>query len=457
MRGLGRATVTAAFAVWTVGVGVPIAARYRALHIPNGLDQGYFLQRTWQAASLDEPVRTLLNTEQGHGLIVTRHFEPILVLISPWVGLWPDHRVLLLAQLLALGLTLPFVWGLARRLLSGPQAVLATVAWLGMPVLWQMEVMGFRTMALATPFVAGCLWAASSGRVAATLALGTLALACREEVVWALLAALPWLWVWRGRVWRDTTWALAGLCGAWLGLLAAAHGGPSTFWALADLPRELLARLSAPDGATHTSLAGAAWFLGQWLGPASAAALLAPLAALPLGLWWLGIQASSGLAGTEAVHLFGPMAGLMALLLPLACRRLPARWVTPVLGALVLAGGVQVCHRLLPEWQAWRDHTPSPGGDIWWLLTHVPDDAPLLTEARFLPAVAARARVYATEDWPEPDRLDGRYGLALLRDGHPWESHLAATGFREARVCPGVTLWSGTNSPSAGNEPLTPH
>jgi hypothetical protein len=426
---------------WTLGAGVQVLARHRALRLPNGLDQGYFLQRTWQAAALETPVRTVLNTEQGHGLILGRHFEPILALFVPAIDAWPDHTTLLFGQLILLGLTLPFAWLLARRFLTGGQSVLATWVCLAMPALWQMEAQGFRTMALATPFVAGCLWAASGGRVWWTVLFSLAALSCREEVVWALLACLPWLALWRGRIWPDTTLALAAVCAAWLFLLAMAHGGPSTFWRLGELPTALFERISQSGGASHTSPHGSALFLGSWLGPSVIAALLAPLAALPIYAWWLGIQASSGLAGPEAVHLLGPAVGVMTLVLPLALRRLPKRWVTPLLCGLLVSGGVRFIRHVQPELWAWSQREPHPGGDPWSLMVHIPRDAAVLTEARFLPALAARERIYATEDWPGFPVLAGEFQYALLRSDHPWNGAMASNGYRVSRVCPGVQLW----------------
>ncbi len=441
---------------WCLGAWIPVLARYQALRLPNGLDQGYFLQRVWLASTPDEPIRTLLNTEQGHGLMVGRHFEPILALFVPWVSAWPDHRTLLFGQLVLLGLSLPFVWRLARLHLSGGQAILATWAWLGMPVLWQIEAQGFRTIALATPFVVGCLWAASSGRTIATLLMAIAALACREEVVWALLAALPWVWAWRGRVWRDTSLVLGGVCALWLGMLALVYGGPSTYWRPNELLGGILAGLEPGNVAWHTSPGGALRFMGGWLGPGVLATMAAPLAALPLVAWWLGIQAVSGLAGPEAVHLLAPAAGVMALVLPLGLGRLPRSWVTPILLGLVLWGGIGWTGTGLPQWQAWLEKEPAPAGDVWGLIDHIPREAAVLSEARFLPALAARERIYATEDWREPSVLEGHFEMALLREKHPWRTSLADQGFRVSRVCPGVNLWKPSTVSQSTEGPITP-
>ncbi len=458
MRWLERAAVAAAAVAWGLGAGVPILDRYRHFQVPNGLDQGYFLQRIWQAGAAEHPVRTLLNTEQGHGLIATRHFEPILALFVPWVTAWPDHRTLLLGQLVVLSLTLPAAWLLARQHLHRGQALLATWAVLGVPVLWQMEAHGFRTMALATPLVAGTLWAASSGRTGWTACLALLALSCREEVLWALIACLPWLWWWRGRTWRDTVCVLAGLCLAWAALLLALHGGPSTFWKLSELPAALIAGLSNTGGASHTSPAGAAAFLLQWLGPGAMSALLAPLAALPLMVWWLGIQVSSGLAGPGAVHLLGPALGALCLVLPLGLSRLPRHGATAVLLILVgwgLWGQVDTVHTVVRVLSHSREL--SPAGTTWDLIEQVPAEGALLTEARYLPAVAARTRVYATEDWRDPQGLSGRFEHALLRIDHPWDGTLSDWGFRIVRVSPSSALWSSSVPPERQNTPITPH
>jgi hypothetical protein len=456
VRWLERAAVAAAVVAWGLGAGIPILDRYRHFQVPNGLDQGYFLQRVWQAGAAGEPVRTLLNTEQGQGLIAARHFEPILALFVPLVAAWPDHRALLLGQLALLAMTLPAAWLLAREHLHRRQALLATWAVLGVPVLWQMEAHGFRTMALAAPLVAGTLWAASTGRRGWTLVLALGALSCREEVVWALAACLPWLWWWRGRTWRDTAWLLAGLCLAWGVLLVSTQGGPSTFWKLSELPAALASRWAQVEGAGHTSATGAAAFLGQWLGPGVLSALLAPLAALPLVLWWVGIQASSGLAGPEAVHLLGPALGVLCLVLPRGLSRLPSKWTTSLLVALVGWGLWQQVDTARNVVRILGGAPESPAGTAWDLVDAVPDDAALLTEARFLPAVAARAKVYATEDWHEPTRVDGYYSQALLREDHPWSAHLRTQGLQIVRVSPGTALWSTPSGAPARTDPLTP-
>ncbi len=428
--------------------------RYQDLRLPRGLDQGYFLQRIWQAGDLEEPVRTVLNTEQGHGLVAGRHFEPVLALFVPLVELWPDHRTLLLGQLVLLGLSLPFVWRLARLWLSPALAVLATWTWLSTPALWEMEAQGFRTMALATPFLVACLWGAATGRVLTTAAFGLAALSCREEVVWALLAALPWLWWFRGRTWRDTTWTVAICCLGWLGLLWAAHGGPSTFWRLSELPRQLLDGFVDTHAASHASPVGAIGHLVRWLGPGVLSVGLAPLAGLPVVAWWGGIQASSGLAGPEAVHLLGPAAACSALVLPLALSRLPRPVAGLILIGLMSWGAWAWQKAWYPPWQTTR--AAPAAGDPWTLIAHIPDDAAVLTEDRFLPALAARARVYATDDWSEPAALDGHYDRALLREDHAWGPHLEEQGFHVVRVCPGAELWVAGSVDGPLNEPRTP-
>ena len=130
--------------------------------------------------------------------------------------------------------------------------------------------------------------------------------------------------------------------------------------------------------------------------------------------------------------------------------------MTPVLCGLVALGTVRWVSDISPKVRAWVDEEPAPAGDHWGLIDRIPDDGAVLTEARFLPALAARARIYATEDWRQPEVLDGHYRYVLLRDDHPWRARIETHGYRIARVSPGVALWTATPPLEIDGPPLTP-
>ncbi len=462
----------------------------------NPLDKAYFLQRAWQAAFGIAPCRTLLATESGAGLWAGKHLDPILGLFVPLVRWWPSMEALLAGQAVVLALGAVPAYTLAETATGDRRtAVLAAWAWLTLPLVWSMAVTDFRTFSLAAPFMLACWAAALRGRVGWSLFWCLAALACREEVAWFMLAALPAL-AWETRRLPGAR-AGAGLLLltilAWLGLVTTALGGFSPFVDFSDtlqrMARDtshLLPLARAAQGHPARALEVLTYQVHA-TGPALIAVLLAPLRAAPALLNWLTACYAEGLATPESFHYLAPTAAAVAFawssgltraahiaastIRLLATRRsdtpadrdpdsrsagqghgrpapgpVPARIAA---GTLLLAN-LAVLH-----------HTPPPGLDsaprvltgtmrpetrtdsAWPLILRIPNDAPVLTDDMFVSALANRLVIFdADEIRSSRDRrtVIDSVSWALLRDGSPWVDDLEANGFRQVGQSGGATL-----------------
>ena len=181
-RWLGRYAVPGlalAFAAW---IGMLTLARHHAVQT-HGCDLGIFDNVLW-------------NTIHGHGLysaILGRpffgeHASPILLLIAPLYALWPDARLLLVVQALALGwAALPIYRVAARRL--GPTAggmVLFLYFWY-VP-LEGLYLFDFHEVALALPLLAYAFEHLTRGHLRRMLLFLGLSLLCKEEIALTVVA-----------------------------------------------------------------------------------------------------------------------------------------------------------------------------------------------------------------------------------------------------------------------------
>ncbi len=405
-----------------------------------GLDKGYFFHRVWQAAFMDDPQRTLLGTETGHGLLMGRHVEPGLLLALPVVRLFPRAEAMLLLQVVLVGLGGLAVGRLGLESLKDKaSAVLCVAIWLTMPGLLMVSIEDFRTLTMAIPFALGAWAMLREQRLLPGLLLALAAAACREEVAVLMLGAVPAM-AWPGQPRRR--WAAAGVLAgaalAWLIFLRLGLGRVSDFFTGGDLWGELTRAFGSAEGG------GWAWaYAEQWADLAGAALVAlpaAPLAALVVVGNWLGSTATSGYVSGNAHHLWAVgLAGMGLVLVGAASHLERWRWPCRIALGLLLVGNLVtmpaehrgralLAHRTLTGATAPSERSDTP----WEVIAAVPPDVPVLTDARYVAMLADRPVIYATDDWHDPsDRawLTTAVEHAVLPDFHEWVPLLKEAGF----------------------------
>ncbi len=423
-----------------------------------GLDNAYFLQRVWQALFLDEPHRTLLNTEISQGLIAGRHVEPVLILALPWVWLVPRMEGLLVFQACSVGLSGVAVWRLTRTETSdAATGLLAGLAVLLLPGVWTLAVKDFRSLSLALPWILVALALLRERRLGLGALASLIAVSCREEAPWLLLSCLPWLG-WRTRSWSAAL-VPAGLCAAWLLGLAAWRGGSSDFAVFGELGH-MGQRLERLGPVVETLL--------PQLGPAGLVLLAAPLAWLPALITLGAAVLLEGVWSPGGVHLsVGLFLG--AALATTSALGLAARY-DPRLGralavVLVLTAGLSLARTWPDVWGSvckvavLQDGPGQRLGSPWEVFPHVPASEPLLTEASFVSQQAHRAVIYAADDWHDPlaqQQVVDAVRFAVLRPEHEWVPMLEERGWKIWRAGGHARLFTREVAPQSELNPLSP-
>ena len=154
-------------------------------------DLGIMSQVLWNTAhgrlfelSLDRPLDTELV-----GSYLGNHVYPILLLIAPLYRVWPDPRLLLILQSVALGVgAVPLYW-IARRDLRSPWLHGGlVVSYLLYPALGYLNLFDFHPIALSVPFLLFAYWALVEKRPLLFWVMVLLTLATKEEMVVPLAA-----------------------------------------------------------------------------------------------------------------------------------------------------------------------------------------------------------------------------------------------------------------------------
>ncbi|MEC7240253.1 MAG: DUF2079 domain-containing protein [Myxococcota bacterium] len=485
-RGLRQNSVTiGVVALWLGFVllaGAIALERYWSFSQPLGLDNAYFFQRVWQEVFLEEPTRTLLNTEVGHGIWGGRHVEPVLWMTVPFVAASPRMETLLLIQVATVGIGVFAAFGLARQCIEDHLAsLLLAAAWICQPGIWDLATTDFRSLNLSVGFVALAWWGWLAGRSGWALAAGLFAMACREEVVWLVLSGMPFVVLAqpKGRRLRVGLMFLgAGL--GWLGLLHLTQQTPSDFMSFRDAPHAVVGAFggfewsagleeSSPGGAL--SQLQAATGAGFWLIP------LTPFASLPIAVSWLGKAVNPGVAGPWAYHLWAVALATMALVSALGVARI-GRAVQRVRGGdwglrctRALAGAILVIQvqnlraQMADYWESVPgvlagERVPSTRlGTPWEAILKLPDEVPVLTEAYFVAQQANRAVVYAVDDFQDPAQQASVLSAVewvLLRKNHEWMPRIEAAGFVPYAEGGAARLHRRNHAPGASLNPMTP-
>jgi uncharacterized membrane protein len=145
----------------------------------TGYDLGIFDQAVRAYAELRAPVAPI----KGPGFVLLGdHFHPILVLLAPFYRLWPDVRLLLLAQASLVAVSVVPVGRLAVRRLGGPAGAAVTVAY---ALSWGVQGLvayDFHEVAFAVPMVAAAMVALAEERWRAAVAWTLPLLAVKEDL-----------------------------------------------------------------------------------------------------------------------------------------------------------------------------------------------------------------------------------------------------------------------------------
>lgn len=218
-----RAWDTALLAVWglmaTFGaVFTWLALRRHDAFWTGRFDLGNMVQAVWATAH-GHPLE-VTNTAGVQFIRLGAHVDPILVLFAPLWRIWPDPRLLLVAQVLIVASgALPVFW-LARRWLSDDRlAVAFAAAYLLYPPVQWLVVTEFHPVALATPLLLFCIWAVEERRPWWLAVCAPLAALTKEQVGLSLAALGVWALVRHRRRWTAAALAVGGT--AWTAFCVA--------------------------------------------------------------------------------------------------------------------------------------------------------------------------------------------------------------------------------------------
>ena len=149
----------------------------------TGYDLGIYDQVVWNLAHGNAFLTTLVYETGGF----YDHFEPVLAMLAPLYWLWPDVRVLLIVQAVALGLgSLPIYLYASRRLGkiwpgSLVPALVLAAAYLLYPALHAANLNDFHEVSLLPPLLGFALYGLLTGRRRVLLVFLGLALLVKED------------------------------------------------------------------------------------------------------------------------------------------------------------------------------------------------------------------------------------------------------------------------------------
>lgn len=413
-----RWILAGAVVLYVILFSVLSVVRYNTLHAKT-FDLGILAQVTWNTAhgrwfetSVDRA-----SSAELIGSYLGNHVRPILLLLAPLYRLWPDPRLLLVLQSVALGAAAFPLYAVARRGTGDARAaLLIACCYLAYPAVGFLNLADFHPVAFTVPLLFLASWALLTERgwlfwVAVLLALST-----KEEMVvpigaWGMVSLLQ-----RGK--RRVGFGLMALAGVWAVLCFSFiiphfnEGRPYRFWSLWSQLPGFSEQDGVGGGAGGASVATVALFLVH---------LFLPLGFLPfLGLRALVVCLPSLayllLGGRPALHSVGYQ--YPAVLIPWLFLAVVEglRSVRPVtrrrfyrLGlAFLLVGtvGIQVALNPVYLYAQAGMFRPEPCHEqALEALAQIPPGAGVATINRLGPQVVNR-RVLVAVEYPAPFRLD---------------------------------------------------
>jgi uncharacterized membrane protein len=230
--------LASAVTLYVVLFSVLSLARYDTFHAST-FDLGIMAQVVWNTAHgrwFEISIDRATNAELI-GSYLGNHVRPVLLLLAPLYRLWPDPRLLLILQSVALGVAALPLYRVARRQADDPRAaLLVACCYLAYPALGFLNLADFHPIAFSIPLLFLAYWALQEGRMALFWVAVVLALATKEEMVvpigaWGLVNLLQ-------RERRRVGVGLVVLAGLWavlcFGLVIPSfnEGQPYRFWQL---------------------------------------------------------------------------------------------------------------------------------------------------------------------------------------------------------------------------------
>jgi len=224
--------------IYIITFSVLSAARYKAFHAST-LDLGIMTQVVWNTAHgrwFETSIGRATNVELI-GSYLGNHVRPILALLAPLYRLWPDPRLLLILQSIALGIAaFPLHWIAQAQTKDRKAAFIVVCCYLAYPALGFLNLVDFHPIAFSIPFIFLAYWALGQERMALFWIAVLLALFTKEEMVvpigtWGLINILK-------RKRRRVGLSLVILAGVWaalcFGLIIPAFNErqPYRFWQL---------------------------------------------------------------------------------------------------------------------------------------------------------------------------------------------------------------------------------
>ena len=159
--------LTAAVLFYVILYGTLSVVRYNAFHAST-FDLGIMAQVVWNTAR-GRLFETSLGRATGDALIgsyLGNHVRPILLLLAPLYRLWPDPRLLLILQSVALGAAAIPLYAITRRHVGNPRAALVVACcYLAYPALGFLNLVDFHPIAFAVPLLFLAYWSLLEGRM----------------------------------------------------------------------------------------------------------------------------------------------------------------------------------------------------------------------------------------------------------------------------------------------------
>lgn len=163
--------------VWTIGFAARGVLEYVRFHT-HAFDLGIFAQGTWLLSQFKEPFVTL----RGLNLFAD-HSSYILILIAPIYALAPNAGTLIVLTVIALGLSAPLAFVVARHAGAGPflSSVTAVLVLLSPAVQWQIHA-AFHPEVFVIPLCLAAVALVQRDRSGWAIAAVVLSLTVKEDV-----------------------------------------------------------------------------------------------------------------------------------------------------------------------------------------------------------------------------------------------------------------------------------
>ena len=433
-------------------------------------DLAIYDQIVWNTAHGRPFASTLI---QHADTMLGDHFAPAVALFAPIYWVWPDARVLLLGQTLALALAALPLYAFARRRLGTAAALGVVAAYLLHPALHFVNLYQFHEIALLPLPLTLALLAVERGSRQLFWGATAIALTVKEEVA-LVVVGLGLLWWLRRRDWRAgiTTAAL----GVAVGLLTMGVILPTfntvddgyyyvrRYAYLGNSPQEIaLTALTSPDLVLTTLTSPERLrFLAQ---------LIAPLALAPL-LGWEYVVAASPVFGylllAESPDQYAINRHYLTPLLPFlffgtvvglerGAASVSRIWRTPLarpaalLAGLVLLSSGAASYLMGPTPLA-RGHdargfaVTSRTWQLRDLIERVPPNAPVAASRNLLSWFSQRERVYRFPEVRDAEYVlvdwrDLRHPIVYQMDGGAFGDLIASPQYRLAASASGAVLF----------------